>query len=274
MADEIEGHTRAAKDLMSVVGEQCAAMLRGATRLVVVTGAGMSRESGLSTFRDALTGLWARFDPEELATEAAFRRNPSRVFGWYVSRLRQIQAAEPHAGHYAIARLATALARLDVVTQNVDGLHRRAGSTHVLELHGVLDAFRCLDAGHPFDARQLEGVEVDDDGRLEPPCCAECRSPIRPGVVWFGEALPNDVATAAWDAARDCDALLVVGTSAMVYPAAELPDVALARGCTVIEINPEVTAFSSRATLRWRAPAGTALPELADRLVATGVTTS
>ncbi len=244
----------------------CAELLEGGRRLVVLTGAGMSQESGLPTFRDALTGLWSTFDPEDLATEAAFRRDPARVFGWYVSRWRQMRDAKPHAGHFAIVRLAERFDRVDVVTQNIDGLHRRAGSEHVSELHGNLAAFRCLDAGHPFEGSLLDGLAGAADGSVQPPRCNVCDSPIRPGVVWFGEPLPEDAVREGWEAVETCDALLIVGTSAVVYPAAELPAIALRRRCAVIEINPDVTPYSARATWSWRARAGTALPRLADCL--------
>ncbi len=257
---------------MGPVLQSCVEVLEAARRIVVVTGAGMSAESGLPTFRDAQTGYWSKFDPEELATEAAFRRHPDRVFGWYLARSRQIQLAQPHAGHYAIARLAAGFERLDVVTQNIDGLHRRAGSTNVVELHGVLDAFRCLDHGHPYDSRLLAGLETSAEASVRPPTCPVCSSMIRPGVVWFGEMLPEEAVSKAWDAVDACDVLLVVGTSAVVYPAAELPRIALRRGCPVIEINPDVTAFTSEATISWRVRAGAALPHLAERVVG-GVTT-
>lgn len=239
----------------------------GARHVVVVTGAGMSQESGVPTFRDAQTGLWARFDPIDLASEGAFRDHPNRVFGWYVWRWQMIRMAAPHPGHHALVRLQQAFDRLDVITQNVDGLHRRAGSHDVIELHGSLDAFRCLDRAHPFDAHHLAGLEVPEDGELAPPPCPECGSPVRPGVVWFGELLPRADLERAWSAVNRCDAMIVVGTSALVYPAAGLPWRALERGCSVIEINPHPTPLSDQVDVVWPATAGTALPALADRLV-------
>ncbi|MFQ5704059.1 MAG: NAD-dependent deacetylase [Gemmatimonadales bacterium] len=243
--------------------------LAGARRLLVVTGAGMSRDSGIPTFRDSLTGLWSKFDPQELATEPAFRRNPARVFGWYLTRWRQVREVEPHPGYYALIRLAERLDRLTIATQNVDGLHSRAGSSDVIELHGSLSAFRCIDRGHRYEATNLEDITVPDDGVVEPPSCSDCGSPIRPGVVWFGEPLPGEAVERAWSAVEQCDAMLVVGTSALVYPAAELPEIALSRDCPVIEINPTATPVTASATAWLAERAAVALPTLVERLTAT-----
>lgn len=237
-------------------------LLAEARDVLVITGAGMSQESGVPTFRDAQTGLWARYDPMELATPEAFRRHPARVFGWYAWRLRQVRAAQPHAGHRALAAIERFFPRLTVVTQNVDGLHRRAGSRDVVELHGSLEAFRCADRGHSYDADDVMAMAPEEAAELTPPGCAACGSPIRPGVVWFGETLPMAALERAWSLVRECDVLLVVGTSAVVYPAAALPEVAAARGIDVIEINPEPTPFTPHVTLAWASTAARALPQL------------
>lgn len=247
--------------------EEALTALARARRVVVVTGAGMSRESGVPTFREAQTGLWSQFDPTELATEAAFRRHPARVFGWYLWRLRLTQRAVPHAGYGALVRLEEAFERLVVVTQNVDGLHARAGNTDVVELHGSLARFRCLDGGHPYDAEQLDALPSEPERDVDPPVCAICTSPVRPGVVWFGESLPPQAMKEAWDAVEEANAMLVVGTSAVVYPAAALPATALDRGLPVIEINPQRTPLSSRATVSWQQSAGEALTALSDGLM-------
>lgn len=247
---------------MDALAVTAAKLLSAARRVVVLTGAGMSRESGVPTFRDALTGLWARFDPEELATEAAFRRNPSRVFGWYLMRLRTCRSAEPHAGYRALPELAGLFEDFLIVTQNVDGLHQRAGSRDVVELHGSLESFRCLDGGHSFDVSELE-LQIDSEGEsVGPPACSICGSPIRPGVVWFGEALPEHQITRAWRGVEECEAALVVGTSSVVYPAAELPLAAAAHGAKVVEINPNQTPLSAEADVWWPATAAAALPAL------------
>jgi NAD-dependent deacetylase len=243
-----------------------AALLEPARRVVLLTGAGMSQESGVPTFRDAQTGLWARYDPLELASPTAFRHHPARVFGWYMWRWTKVRSVEPHAGYRAVVQLARRFDDFQVVTQNVDGLHSRAGSDGVIELHGSLNAFRCLDGGHPFDPARLEGLVVGDDGAVDPPACDRCGSPIRPGVVWFGEMLPVDAVRRAWEAMQRCDAVLVVGTSSVVYPAAELPHVAKAHGAAVVEVNPEGTPLTVQADYSWPSSAAVALPALADRL--------
>lgn len=238
-------------------------LLAGARRLVVFTGSGMSQESGIPTFRDAQTGLWSRFDPNQLATPEAFRRHPARVFGWYVARWRQMRATAPNPGHHALVQLAATVDTCTIVTQNIDGLHRRAGSADVIELHGSIEAFRCFDRAHPFDPDGLTALAALPEGAVEPPACPQCGSPIRPGVVWFGELLPVEAVARANAAVAACDVLLVVGTSGVVYPAAELPWLALERGAKLIEVNPTPTPFSARAHLSWRSTAAAALPQLA-----------
>ncbi len=250
---------------------QAERLLTGAESVVVLTGAGMSQESGVPTFRDAQTGLWARFDPMELATEEAFRRHPARVFGWYLWRYHLVRRVQPHAGHRALARLqhewgAVSRRAFLLVTQNVDGLHQRAGSADVVELHGSLGRFRCLDRGHPFDTARLVDLVVPDDGEVTPPACVECGSPVRPGVVWFGEQLPVPSLERAYDGARRCDLMLVVGTSGIVYPAAGLPEVAVRRGAPVIEISPQPTPLTPHVTLAWASTAAVALPQIQEAL--------
>src|SRR5438445_452918 len=176
--------------------QAAARALRAAPRVVVATGAGISQDSGIPTFRDAGVGLWARYDPEELATEAAFRRHPARVFGWYAWRRRLVRAALPHAGYHALVALEGLVPELAIVTQNVDGLHTRAGSRRVLELHGSLERFSCLDARHPFPADRAPEPAADTE--CEPPRCERCGSPVRPDVVWFGEMLPERVTAEVW----------------------------------------------------------------------------
>ena len=240
--------------------EAAARALRAAPRVVVTTGAGMSQDSGIPTFRDAAVGLWARYDPEELATEAAFRRHPARVFGWYAWRRRLVRAALPHAGYHALVALEALVPELTIVTQNVDGLHMRAGSRRVLELHGSLERFSCLDARHPFPADRTP--EPEQDTECAPPRCERCGSPVRPDVVWFGELLPEAVTAEAWALAASCRAMLVVGTSGLVQPAAQLPLIAREAGATVIEVNPDPTELSDAAHIVCRGRAGTVLPAL------------
>jgi NAD-dependent deacetylase len=240
-------------------------LARAARRVTVLTGAGMSAESGVATFRDAQTGLWARFDPEELATAAAFRRDPALVFGWYAWRLAQVRSVEPNAGHRALARWAR-LADVRIVTQNVDDLHERAGSAVLAHLHGSLAAFRCFGCGRPYDGPVPDAAGAD--GRVDPPRCPGCGGPIRPGVVWFGEALPERDFADGVHACEDTDLVLVVGTSGLVYPAAGLPDLAASRGVPTVEINPEPTPLSRRVDHTWRTTAAVGLPALVDALSA------
>lgn len=242
--------------------QRAVAWLAEAERVVVSTGAGMSRESGIPTFRDALEGLWARYDPQQLATEEGFRRDPRLVWSWYAARRRAIERCEPHDGHRALAEMDGLLPRLTLVTQNIDGLHARAGSPDVVELHGSIRRAKCLDHDHPFDAPVHDsGAEVED-----PPPCPVCGSPLRPDVVWFGEMLPADAVERAWREAGACDVMLVVGTSGTVWPAAELPLVARRAGARVIEVNPEPSEITPAADLFLQGPAGDVLPALAREL--------
>lgn len=248
---------------MNSEADRIAQILSSASRVVVLTGAGMSQESGVPTFRDAQQGLWSRYDPMELATADAFQRTPSRVFGWYLWRYQLVRAVRPHRGHVVLASMAAAFGGYTIVTQNVDGLHRRAGSDDVIELHGSLERFRCFDAGHPFDVSALTDLDIPQSGEVEPPSCGVCGSPIRPGVVWFGESLPPGIYERASQEVGRCDALLVVGTSSVIYPAAALPEVAARGGAAVVEINPQSTPLTPLATISWTAAAGDALAELA-----------
>lgn len=238
--------------------DRAAELLAGAQRVLVSTGAGMSRESGIPTFRDAVAGLWAQFDPQALATEAGFRANPRRVWSWYAWRRRRVAEARPHAGHHAVAELGRLVPELTVATQNVDGLHRAAGSPDVIELHGNIMRLKCLEHGHPFRGALRE----EDAEEHDPPACPECGSPLRPDVVWFGEMLPEQAVRRAWAAAEACDVLLLVGTSGTVWPAAELPHVAREAGAHVIEVNPEHSQVTPLADVFIQGRAGEALPPL------------
>jgi len=227
--------------------------LRKARSVVVLTGAGISAESGVPTFRDAQTGLWAKYDPQELATPEAFARNPRLVWEWYAWRRRLVAQAQPNAGHFALARMQDRFDDFTLVTQNVDGLHRRAGSRDVIELHGNIARIKCS-AGC--------GVVKEFAADQAPPSCRACGAPLRPDVVWFGEMLPGDALAAAEAAAGRCDAFFSIGTSALVFPAADLPLRALQAGATLVEINPDATPLSARAHYSLRAASGTILPQL------------
>ena len=238
---------------------RAAEWIAGAERVLVSTGAGMSRESGIPTFRDALEGLWAQYDPQELATERGFRKNPRRVWSWYAMRRRKIAEAVPHAGYHALVEMERLVPSFTIVTQNIDGLHALAGSRDVIELHGNIRRVKCLDRNHPFaGALPDDGAEESD-----PPPCPLCGSPLRPDVVWFGEMLPESAVERAWRLAGECDVLLVVGTSGSVWPAAELPHVAAAAGARVVEVNPEPSELTPLAAAFLQGAAGPVLSSLA-----------
>lgn len=227
--------------------------LAGARRVAVLTGAGISAESGVPTFREAQTGLWARYDPEDLATPDAFQRDPKLVWNWYAWRRDLVARAAPNPGHDALAELYTRFEEFTLITQNVDGLHQRAGSRDMIELHGNIARIRC----------SLEGTLVPVFAAAEsPPRCPSCGGLLRPDVVWFGEMLPMDALSQANDAALRCEVFMSIGTSAMVFPAADLPLIALRTGATVIEINPAATALSPRAHFPLHGPSGVILPAL------------
>lgn len=216
----------------------------------------------MPTFRDDATGLWAKYDPYELSSTDGWANNPERVWAWYLWRHHLVGRVEPNAGHRAVADWQDHC-EVTVITQNVDDLHERAGSNAVHHLHGSLFEFWCATCNSRYD----EPLPDMPDPELEkmPPTCA-CGGLIRPGIVWFGEQLPDEPWQASVDAAATCDAMVVVGTSGLVYPAAALPDVALASGAVVIEINPEPTPLSPNATETIRESASTALPRLMHRL--------
>lgn len=241
-----------------------------AERPVVLTGAGMSAESGVPTFRDAQTGLWERYSPEQLATEEAFLADPALVWSWYLWRARMVRGVEPNAGHRAVAAWQERVPGLTVATQNVDDLHELAGAEVLAHLHGSLFVFRCAacDAPVEVDVTALgnddaPGSEADLEALLreEPPVCAACGTGrIRPDIVWFGEMLPAAEWDATYAALDACDLCVVVGTSGLVQPAASLPFVALGAGAPVVEVNPDVTELSSAVTHRLAGPAGLVLP--------------
>ncbi|MDE1894798.1 MAG: NAD-dependent deacylase [Xanthomonadaceae bacterium] len=242
---------------------QVAQWFREAESVVILTGAGMSAESGIPTFRDAQNGLWSQFDPLRLASAAAYRDDKALVWGWYVWRMAMVRQAQPHAGHRALAQLAALKPGMTVVTQNVDDLHERAGSADAIHLHGNLFASRCFACARPAGDVGIPTCAVSEPTlRLPPPRCTHCDGHIRPGVVWFGEPLPETSWQQAVERAHGCDLLLAVGTSGVVYPAASLPGIARARGARVVEINPVATDLSCKADAVWRTTAGEGLSKL------------
>lgn len=239
-----------------------------AARITVLTGAGSSAESGIPTFRDAPNSLWSDFSPEELATPGAWRRDPAKVWAWYEWRRHVVMAAAPHVGHQALADLELKF-DVTVLTQNVDDLHERAGSTKVLHLHGSLFAPHCFACRRPgrFDDNS-SSTEPLPLARLEPPRCKHCGGKLRPGVVWFGEALPEQERRAALAAVLNADLLLVVGTSGTVQPVARLPGMAIGAGVPVLEINPQpVFGTEDQRVICWPSPAAHALVALREQLL-------
>ena len=227
-----------------------------AQNIIVLTGAGVSAESGIATFRDDASGYWAQFKPEDMASRAGFMRNPALVWRWYESRRESVRQAQPNAGHMALARWsAHHPAHMTLITQNVDGLHERAGSVGVLNLHGELRTNRWLNT--PCNHCDMETVEAG-----EPPRCSFCGNMLRPAVVWFGEALPYQIWEAAETAANRCDLMVVVGTSAAVYPAAGLALRAKRQGARVVIVNPQASGLDDVADMRIQLPAAQVLPEI------------
>jgi NAD-dependent deacetylase len=232
--------------------EHARGLIQNATSIAVLTGAGISAEGGIPTFRGP-AGLWKQFRPEDLATPQAFRRDPSLVWEWYDWRRGLIDKAAPNGGHVALANLERRTQNFALVTQNVDGLHQKAGSHSVIEVHGSIWNLRCTKCERSWADRSVPL-------RLVPHC--QCGALARPGVVWFGEQLPHDAWLAAEKAALSCEVFLVVGTSAAVYPAAGLVDIARSAGAEVIEVNVDRTAISHTVDHSIIEPAGEILPKL------------
>lgn len=251
-----------AADKSITIPPELATTLKNAQRVVVFTGAGVSAESGIPTFRDSLTGLWENFNAGDLATPEAFQRDRELVWGWYEWRRMQVLKVAPNAAHLAIAALAGHVPALTLVTQNVDDLHERAGSTDVLHLHGSLHTPYCVNCGC---AHQLPpGLPEEPEGgrRLMPPRCQFCSGFIRPGVVWFGENLPEAVLVRAFKLAGECDLLISIGTSGLVQPAALMPGLAKKGGAKVVQVNPLCDPADPVFDWSLQGPAGVVMPAL------------
>ncbi len=230
-------------------------ILRAAQAVTVLTGAGISAESGIPTFRDSQTGLWAQYDPHQLATPEAFADNPQLVLDWYRWRHTLVEKSAPNPGHFALARMEQRVQQFTLVTQNVDGLHLQAGSKNIVELHGNIHRLRCTNPSCDY---------MTMDWPADPlPHCPQCASLLRPDVVWFGEMLPASALQAAVKATH-CDVFFSIGTSGVVEPAASLPYEALRQGATVIEINPNPTPLSVYTKYYWPLPAGEILPKIVE----------
>ena len=245
-------------EIEAVIPEALIEALRSSRHICVLTGSGISAESGVPTFREAQTGLWEKFDPHELATPEAFLRDPVLIWNWYRWRRDLVAKVEPNTGHHALVDLAERANEFTLITQNVDGLHPSAGRKDVIEFHGNLFEDRCF----------VEGCVVTEeyDASATVPTCPGCGSNLRPGVVWFGEAIPENALQDSMTAASSCDLFLSIGTSSLVWPAAGLADTARAAGATIVEVNPDTTPLSNGTDFQLNGNAGTVLPELLERL--------
>lgn len=234
-------------------------VLKTSSKVAVLTGAGISAESGVPTFREAQTGLWAKYDPLQLATPEAFRNDPRLVWDWYTWRRELISNSLPNPGHHALVEMESFFPGFTLITQNVDGMQQLAGSRQVIELHGNIFRTKCS-----RDGRLTSGIL---DSSASPPMCPDCGSYLRPDVVWFGEGIPAKALDRALQATNSCDLFLSIGTSTLVEPSASLPFIALDTGARVIEINPQTTPLSRSASYSIRGKAGDVLPKLTARMV-------
>ncbi|MFK7961046.1 MAG: NAD-dependent deacylase [Phycisphaerales bacterium] len=266
MMRRMDHNTNESAELAIAIAD-AAQRLAASTHVTILTGAGASAESDIPTFRDSMKGLWASFDPQSLATPEAFAADPGLVTKWYDQRRLGCLAADPNAGHWALAEMESQLRSrgrsFTLLTQNVDGLHQRAGSRAVVELHGSILRWRCTRTGRPVDP----GADPIDPAPHPSPHADNAW--IRPDVVWFGESLPTDAVVRAQTATQQADCFLSIGTSSVVYPAAGFIAEAARAGATVIEVNPDATELSHHADVALRGTAATALP----RLVATAFPT-
>jgi NAD-dependent deacetylase len=234
-----------------------AQILAGSQVTAVSTGAGISSESGIATFRGS-DGIWNRLNPEELASREGFLSDPPLVWKWYRQRLFTARDRDPNPGHTALAEMEQMIPSFTVITQNVDNLHARAGSSNVVELHGNIEKFKCLECSHP--------AEFDPGWGDEPPRCRLCGSLIRPDIVWFGEMLPREELQYAFEISSSSDTFLIIGTSGTVQPAAQLPLMAAGNGARLIEVNVTESAFTSDVDIFLRGRSGEILPRILDKL--------
>lgn len=244
--------------------QQAAEAIHNAKKIAILTGAGVSKESGVPTFRDAMDGLWSKYNPEELATPTAFINNPKLVWDWYQFRRDLVNQAKPNSGHVALAEIQKYHPRTFVITQNVDDLHEQAGSTNIIHLHGNIAESKCFDdcQGKPT----IIDLESFDWNRDEgPPACPHCGAHVRPNVVWFHEKLPETELERAYALSVVCDLMIVVGTSGLVTPAATLPKIAKESEdipAIIIEVNPDDSMITPYADIKLKAPSGEILPKV------------
>ena len=250
---------------MTVI-EQAADVLQKARKVVFFTGAGISADSGIPTYREKLSGIWAGLDPRDLETAKAFRENPALVWGWYLWRRLRVAQAEPNAAHIAIPRMAHPLRQVSVITQNIDDLHERAGSLNVVHVHGSLAMPKCFACHRPGAVSPDQSAVLEEGALIEPPRCQRCNGRMRPAVVWYGEDLPHQAWKTAVLLVKDCDLMVSVGTSGIVMPAAGLPDLALASGASVIHVNKADVAMGDQKELMLIGSAAEVLPMLLEKI--------
>jgi len=250
---------------MTVI-EQAADVLQKAKKVVFFTGAGISADSGIPTYREKLSGIWAGLDPRDLETAKAFRENPALVWGWYLWRRLRVAQAEPNAAHIAIPRMAHSLRQVSVITQNIDDLHERAGSLNVVHVHGSLAMPKCFACHRPGAVSPDQSAVPEEGALIEPPRCQRCNGRMRPAVVWYGEDLPHQAWKTAVLLVKDCDLMVSVGTSGIVMPAAGLPDLALASGASVIHVNKVDVAMGDQKELMLIGSAAEVLPMLLEKI--------
>ena len=244
---------------LGVLIKRAAEDILDSQKTIALTGAGISVESGIPDFRSA-QGLWSRYDPEEYAHISAFRSNPAKVWRMLKEMMELVMSAEPNPAHFALAELEQMGLLSSVITQNVDGLHQRAGSKEVIEFHGSNQWLICLECGYRQEATSLSLEEV-------PPRCPNCGFILKPDVVFFGEPIPWEAQSKASEGARTCKLVLVIGTSAVVYPAAEIPIVAKRNGAKVVEINMEPTTLTgSVSDYLLQGAAGKILPKIVEEV--------
>lgn len=245
--------------------KNAAQAIHAAQVVTILTGAGVSKESGVPTFRDALEGLWSKYNPQQLATRNAFRTNPKLVWDWYEMRREMVGKSKPNAGHFALAKLQDYKTNLHLITQNVDSLHEIAGSKNVIHLHGELSRTKCFDncQGEPTII-DLETLVYEKD--TGPPPCPHCFAYLRPDVVWFGEILPKLEFELAQEYSQNCDVMIVVGTSGLVSPASQLPMLSRRKGATIIEVNPDYSMITRIADIKLDGASGEILPKVIEAL--------
>lgn len=254
------------------VTEQAVDLLQKAKKVVFFTGAGISADSGIPTYREKLSGIWAGYDPRDLETAKAFREDPALVWGWYLWRRLRFAQAEPNAAHLAVARMAGSQRQVSVITQNIDNLHERAGSLNVVHLHGSLAMPKCFACHRPGVVSPDQSAVPDIGALIEPPRCQRCNGKMRPAVVWYGEDLPPQAWKAALLLVKDCDLMISVGTSGIVMPAAGLPDLALASGASVIHVNKADVAMGDEREFMLMGAAADVLPMLLERILVLALT--